>query len=80
MPITPKAFFLSSKENVSAHARAVESLINTRAAETALLEYQISMASRDGSEAAANQFKLEGALHEAPPKPAPRPSHNLNPT
>jgi hypothetical protein len=88
MPLSPKAFFQSSKENVTAHARTVEALTSTRAAEVALLEYQCGMTSSDGSAAAANQFRLEGArhvlnvllaLHESPQKPQPRPSHNLTP-
>lgn len=89
MNLSPRALFQSSKENVTAHARAVESLVTTRAAEIALLQYQIAMYSKDGSEAAANQFRLEGAravlnvllsLHEPPPKVTAQQSHNLTPT
>jgi hypothetical protein len=89
MTLTPKANFLkSSKDAVSSHARAVESLLLTRAGEIALLQYTMNLQSANMEQAAANHYRAEGAravlnvllsLHEPMQTPKPHQSHNLSP-
>lgn len=87
MTLSPKTSFLQNKDAVTSHARAVESMATTRAAEVALLQFTMSLSAADGSQAAANAFKIEGArrvldvllsLHEPVAQPKAPPSNNLN--
>lgn len=85
MTIAPKDTFLNDANRVKAHGATIEALLSTRAHEVALLEMQVRMNSQHGNDAAANQYRLEGArtvlnillsLNERPKIPSV-PNHNL---
>lgn len=85
----PKSRFLLSKDKTSAHARVVEQDTFREAVDVALLQYCQGLNSpRDGSEAAANYFRIEGSrdfskvlmtLAENTPAPKPIQYPQLNP-
>ena len=86
---SPKARFISSKENITAHRALMDLNETQRALDYGLLEYMRVLCEQnaDANGAAASHFKLRGAvefvhllknLSETPGRLPPPPPDNLN--
>lgn len=80
---SPKLRYVSNGQVVKAHREMTQSDTFQRAVDSAMLQYQFELSGQrvDGSGAAANHFKLTGALEfihllkclAEPPQQAPKP-------